>query len=699
MSTWRFKSLGIQIPAIATLLSVILAGAIATLAVLTATSTLRNGAEQQLSAIVDERASQLNDYATRISSDLHILVEDTGFQRALRTFERLVGEDAGPGSAVALAREQFDARFHNIVSEKRYSDLLLISEKGTVAYSVGHTLEGKTAKQGGDLPLLAKATAEALAAKDPGVVTFADFNGTSPHSKAYLIQALPDVNGGWLGTLAIEIDLQSLSSSFNAPFGSTGLVSVATENGQARSVQRDNVSVPPGDKLTSSRSVPFFGQKWSLTGSQTVEEIDAPARTMQFAIIGLSVLLILSSTLVINMFMRRRLSVPLRQMSDAMRRLAEHDLTVEIPSLGRQDEIGDMAHSVVVFKQAAIDNRRLQEQAEEIRRLAEEERLSAAAAAIEAERAQVITMLGRSLSQVAKGDLSDRIRGAIPDAYKQLQKDFNEAVGELDRAVSDVAQAANAIDDAIRQIQTGSDELSRHIESNAASLEETAAALSDVSHTVKDSASQADQANRLVAETRSRAQQGGEVIDQAMAAMRAIETSSQEIGQIMSVMDEIAFQTNLLALNAGVEAARAGESGRGFAVVAAEVRALAQRSAEAAKQVRDLIRTSATTVTNGVQLVTATRDNLSQIITNVDAASVTCDTIAASAKDQAAALVEINAAVSRMSQTTQHSAAMVEEASAAIAALADEASHLEQSAGRFQCTATGASHQNKRRAA
>gem|GEM_PF-1211575 len=699
MSSWRLKSLGVQIPAIATLLSVILAGAIATLAVVTATQTLRGGAERQLTAIVDERASQLNDYATRISSDLHILVEDTAFQRALRTFDRLVGEESGPGSAVALAREQFDARFRNIVTEKHYSDLLLITEKGTVAYSVSHAFEGKTIKQGGDLPQLVKAVGDALAAKDPGFVTFADFNGTGPRAKAYLFQALPDVNGGWLGAMAIEIELKSMSSGFNAPFGSTGLVSLATEGGQPRSVQRDNVSIAPGDTLTSSRAIQFFGQKWQMTGSQTVEEIDAPARTMQFAIIGLSVLLILLSALVINMFMRRRLSVPLRQMSDAMRRLADHDLTVEIPSLDRKDEIGDMAHSVVVFKQAAIDNHRLQEQAEEIRQLAEEERLSAAAAAIEAERAQVITMLGRSLSQVAKGDLSDRIRGAIPDAYKQLQKDFNEAVGELDRAVSDVAQAANAIDGAIRQIQTGSDELSRHIETNAASLEETAAALSDISHTVKDSASQADQANRLVAETRSRAQQGGEVIDQAMAAMRAIETSSQEIGQIMSVMDEIAFQTNLLALNAGVEAARAGESGRGFAVVAAEVRALAQRSAEAAKQVRDLIRTSATTVTNGVQLVTATRDNLSQIITNVDAASVTCDTIAASAKDQAAALVEINAAVSRMSQTTQHSAAMVEEASAAIAALADEASHLEQSAGRFQCTATGASHQNKRRAA
>ena len=699
MSTWRFKSLGVQIPAIATLLSAILAGAIATLAVVTATGTLRSGAEKQLSAIVDERASQLNDYATRISSDLHILVEDTAFQRALRTFDRLVGEDAGPGSAVALAREQFDARFRNIVTEKHYSDLFLISEKGTVAYSVSHTLEGKTIKQGGDLPLLVKAVGDALAAKDPGIVTFADFNGTTPRSKAYLIQALPDVNGGWLGTLAIEIELKALSASFNAPFGSTGLLSVATESGQARSVQRENVSIPSGDKLTSSRSIQFLGQKWQMAGSQTVEEIDAPAKTMQFAVIGLSVLLILLSTLVLNMFMRRRMSIPLSQMSDAMHRLADHDLTVEIPSLDRQDEIGDMAHSVVVFKQAAIENRQLQEQAEEIRRIAEEERLSAAAAAIEAERAQVITMLGRSLSQVAKGDLSDRIRGAIPDAYKQLQSDFNEAVGELDRAVSDVAQAANAIDNAILQIKSGSDELSRHIETNAASLEETSAALSDISHTVQDSASQAARANKLVAETRSRAQQGGAVIGQAMDAMRAIEKSSQEIGQIMSVMDEIAFQTNLLALNAGVEAARAGESGRGFAVVAAEVRGLAQRSAEAAKQVRDLIRTSATTVANGVQLVSATRDNLSEIITNVDAASSTCDTIAASAKDQAAALVEINSAVSRMSQTTQHSAAMVEEATAAIAALAEEANHLEQSAARFQCSQTGSSSYSTRHAA
>jgi methyl-accepting chemotaxis protein len=255
-----------------------------------------------------------------------------------------------------------------------------------------------------------------------------------------------------------------------------------------------------------------------------------------------------------------------------------------------------------------------------------------------------------------------------------------------------VGENAEAISAGSKQISSAAGDLSKRTEQQAASIEETAAALEEITTTVADSSRRADHAGKLVADTRGNAEQSGEIVRKAIAAMGQIEGSSKEISNIIGVIDDIAFQTNLLALNAGVEAARAGEAGKGFAVVAQEVRELAQRSAKAAKEIKALINTSGEQVKTGVQLVGQTGQALEQIVRQVHEIDINVSAIVEAAKEQATGLKEINTAVNVMDQGTQQNAAMVEESTAASHNLAREAAALFSLIGQFQVgTATAQS--------
>ncbi len=264
-----------------------------------------------------------------------------------------------------------------------------------------------------------------------------------------------------------------------------------------------------------------------------------------------------------------------------------------------------MAAAVQVFKDAAIAKVRLEGEATGARRLTEEERGRSAAALAGAAQQQglVVQAIGTGLKRLSAGELVYRIAERFPAEYEQLRADFNEAMAKLQDTMKVVAANASAIGSGTAEISTAADDLSRRTEQQAASLEETAAALDEITATVRKTAQGAKHARQVVGTAKSNAEHSGQVVRQAVEAMSGIEKSSNEITQIIGVIDEIAFQTNLLALNAGVEAARAGDAGRGFAVVASEVRALAQRSAEAAKEIKALISTSSVQVEQGVQLV------------------------------------------------------------------------------------------------
>ncbi len=383
---------------------------------------------------------------------------------------------------------------------------------------------------------------------------------------------------------------------------------------------------------------------------------------------------------------RAKISKPLNALAQRMRRLADGDLSVVVEGQTRRDEIGDMAKAVQVFKDNGLKARALEQEAETMRSEAESERgrTEAERRRAEAELAQVVGSLADSLSRMAKGDLTARIDTAFAGQYAQIRSDFNGAIDSLREAMNTITGAVGGIRGGSEEISAASDDLSKRTEQQAASLEETAAALDQITATVKRSADGARRASAAATETRAGAQRSGQIVGEAIAAMDEIEESSVQISQIVGVIDEIAFQTNLLALNAGVEAARAGDSGKGFAVVAQEVRALAQRSAEAAKEIKTLIAGSSAQVEKGVRLVGETGKALSEIVGKVAEIDALIGEIAASSQEQSVGLAQVNTAINQMDQVTQRNAAMVEEATAAAAGLKGEAGELARLVSRFR---------------
>ncbi len=337
-------------------------------------------------------------------------------------------------------------------------------------------------------------------------------------------------------------------------------------------------------------------------------------------------------------------------------------------------EIGAMVKAIMLDMDFAIS---VYIAASESARKQAEEKAAAASSA-------VIGAVTGALTELANGNLTFRMVDNLPPEYGQIVHDFNEAVTRLQDTMGVISTATEAIRSGTGEISHGSDDLSRRTEQQAASIEETAAALNQITDTVRQTADGAEQARNVVSTAKRDAETSGDVVRDAVSAMGQIEKSSQEISQIIGVIDEIAFQTNLLALNAGVEAARAGDAGRGFAVVASEVRALAQRSAEAAKEIKALISAAATQVGSGVKLVGEAGQSLQRIAGQVGEINTLVGEIAASAKVQASSLHEVNAAVTQMDQMTQQNAAMVEESTAACHTLAQEAAELGRMVSQFQ---------------
>ncbi|MGB8601752.1 MAG: methyl-accepting chemotaxis protein [Rhizomicrobium sp.] len=372
---------------------------------------------------------------------------------------------------------------------------------------------------------------------------------------------------------------------------------------------------------------------------------------------------------------------------EGLKALAEDDLTfrlhTELPVAYRvlQDNFN---HAIASFEQNKRDR-------EEAARQRESDRITAAAARHAAEEAAqkrslelVVTSFGAGLKALAQRDLTYRLFHELPEGYRGLQDDFNAAIDHLGDALREIDSRAADIAATTRQISGAAEDMATRTERQAATLEQTSAAVEEVTTTVSQSADTAKAASSQATDAYQDAQQGETMVGQMIAAMQRIDASSNEITQIIGVIDEIAFQTNLLALNAGVEAARAGEAGRGFAVVAQEVRALAGRSAEAAKQIKALIHTSGQQVEQGVKLVGDSSTLLQRIAADTGRINALMAKIATKQREQAISLTEISGAVGQMDQSTQQNAAMAEESNAAARSMAENAEHLSKLTARFK---------------
>jgi Methyl-accepting chemotaxis protein len=369
-------------------------------------------------------------------------------------------------------------------------------------------------------------------------------------------------------------------------------------------------------------------------------------------------------------------SVVARRRGGILGRGKGEDLAAEV-SVIIKAALLDMDYAISVYLDE-LDNRRKE----------------AEAARLEAETAQKIALdqLAGVLASLSRGDLEARLPEGLPGEFAGMAHHYNEAVEGLNASILAVRTAAEQILAFSREIATSTEQLSSRTEQQAASVEESSAALHELSESVSGTAAGAQKAATVTSDALSVAQSSGEIVQDAVTAMGAIEKSSAEISKIIGVIDEIAFQTNLLALNAGVEAARAGEAGRGFAVVAQEVRELAQRSANAAKEIKSIIAESTKQVRTGVDLVNQSGNSLNDIIGRVEELNGIISGIAAATGEQSSGLGEISAAINEMDTITQQNATMVDETSTRIGKLSGEVERLTESLHGFRIRGGDGSH-------
>lgn len=391
------------------------------------------------------------------------------------------------------------------------------------------------------------------------------------------------------------------------------------------------------------------------------------------------------------------ISNPLTTMRKRIRGLMDGDTESPVPFTHRSDEIGGIAQSIELMKEKLIERDELE--AERRESASDRERLARQREEEARELEVSMRCVGEALERVSSEDLTARIESEIAPAYAKLRDDFNAAIARLEQAVAMVKLTSTQIGSGTAEIFEASEDLLERTKQQATSLDATTTAVTEIATTIDRMSKSTSHAISLVGSARKEAEQSSDVVSNAINAMNAIETTTQEIGRIVTAIDEIAFQTNLLALNAGVEAARAGEAGRGFAVVASEVRSLAQRAAQEASHIADLISTSSKRVSDGVKLVTETGEAFGRIMSGVAEINNAVDDIAISARAQDHGLQQVNNAVVQMDNVTKSNSSMVEQTRVSTQRLADQTDSLGHLVTRFKVDSAADQEDNAQLAA
>ena len=457
----------------------------------------------------------------------------------------------------------------------------------------------------------------------------------------------------------------------------------------ARKQELDALVTVKNAEIEANEVVASLIQKMRLAvddvRGQAQESAQAAVARSQVFLIGLAILALGSIAIaaaVGRFYVSQQLIARIVNLSSAMDSVSKGNLSVSINKTDANDELDEMAQALSVFRENAERVNKLnEEKAAEAEKVEAMNKLQLAKAE---QQANVVQTLAGALKEVADGDLTSHISEAFPEEYKQLRSDFNASIAELKEALLQIGQKAGSLQAGAGEMSQAASDLSDRTENQAATLETTASAVDQIAATVRQTAEGASEADRAVHSTEDDVAKGGEVVRQAVDAMAEIQSSSNQISQITGLIEDIAHQTNLLALNASVEAARAGDSGKGFAVVAQEVRALAQRSSEAAKEIKDLIAASAKQVQTGVALVNQTGQSLEAIVDHISGVKKIVTNIANGAKEQSLGLDEINSAMNQMDHVTQQNVAMVEESTAASRSMSEEATELVGLISRFK---------------
>lgn len=699
-----------KLPAMVVVSCMLVAGAIAGYSFVKLRTAMLETSESAFHLMSEARAEGVARMWEQMGRDVRLTAHTPGVAAALKNFRS--GYRRVDGDAVAVLQDGYITNNPHSATERElldigesavlydevhkllhpgfrrsrraygYYDVFLFDTDGNLVYTVAketdfatNFVDGPYADSG-----LGHAFRAAMngAEGDLHYIDFAPYEPSAGALASFLSSPIYDELGNLMGVYAVQVSLDEITTlvTDTRGLGETGdvylvgpdgtlrtpLRSAAIEVGQSvltipyiseplqgREIPQDHfVGLDGQEVIVDSRSIDVFGSHWALIGEIDASEVVAPANRELRILIAI----VLAGALVLTglaWLVARSLVRPLARIQNGLDWIGEKRFDVTFEDAARSDEIGALAQALSKMKDKLAAADEVEKQQELARK----------------EQERVVDEMSDALDHLSQGDLGKPITEEFAAEYEGLRENYNAAISKFARTIASLGIHAGEIQLRANKMSDESGELSRRTENQAAALEETAAAIHELTESVASAAEGAKEINKIVGQTRVQADESVPVVQDAVAAMTEIENASTAITQIIGVIDDIAFQTNLLALNAGVEAARAGEAGRGFAVVASEVRALAQRSSDAAREIKTIISGSSEQVARGVDLVGQAGAVLTTIVEGITNIAGLMNGIAQGAEEQASGLGEVNIGVTQLDRVTQQNASMVEAATAA----------------------------------